>query len=282
MEERKLLSYIQDILENIPSDWLNLTTHRLDIYEEKLAKVQFLEQFENLYEASNAKASALSVLPTAYDYIRLGHPLSCVLEWTIAKMQNLPSDNVISFSSKTTPILAILRKNLLENKDSRIVYTNALPASLDIEILRSIYGYKFEVQKVDHIKQVHAFNGSTIFVSSHSDFSSFPASSEIDFFIHTYASLGSILIINGTDDENYVSAIQHMRRRETIAMTPSNCLLALDSLAHKSPIKKDNTDVATNKALAKASIKSITESPTQALIGSSGLSIQYALSLIHI
>ena len=46
MEESKMLNYIKDVLENMPADWLNLTTHRLDIYDEKLAKVQFLEQFE--------------------------------------------------------------------------------------------------------------------------------------------------------------------------------------------------------------------------------------------
>jgi hypothetical protein len=30
------------------------TTHRFDIYEEKLAKTQFLAQFEALYNANNA------------------------------------------------------------------------------------------------------------------------------------------------------------------------------------------------------------------------------------
>jgi hypothetical protein len=48
--------------------WLT-TTHRLDIYEEKLAKTQFLAQFEALYNANNATTEALN-LSTAYDYIR--------------------------------------------------------------------------------------------------------------------------------------------------------------------------------------------------------------------
>jgi len=80
MEGRKIRNYIKDVLENMPADWLNLTTHRLDIYNEKLAKKQFLEQFENLFNDNNSEASALNNLPTAYDYVRLGHPLSCVLE----------------------------------------------------------------------------------------------------------------------------------------------------------------------------------------------------------
>jgi cystathionine beta-lyase/cystathionine gamma-synthase len=116
MEDNKMLNYIKDVLDNMPKGWSNLTTHRLDIYDEKLAKTQFLTEFESLFNDNNSKSSALSELPTAYDYIRLGHPLACILEWVIAKLADLPTDNVISFSSKTVPILAVLRKNLLEKK----------------------------------------------------------------------------------------------------------------------------------------------------------------------
>jgi hypothetical protein len=62
----------------MPAGWLNTTTHRLDIYDEKLAKTEFLEQFETLFNDNNSELLALSELPTAYDYIRLGHPLSCI------------------------------------------------------------------------------------------------------------------------------------------------------------------------------------------------------------
>lgn len=37
---------IKDVLKNMPTDWLNLTTHRLDIYNESLVKVESLEGFE--------------------------------------------------------------------------------------------------------------------------------------------------------------------------------------------------------------------------------------------
>ena len=59
MEASKVHNYIKDVLENMPTGWLNLTTHRLDIYDEKLAKTQFLEQFENLFNDNNSEASAL-------------------------------------------------------------------------------------------------------------------------------------------------------------------------------------------------------------------------------
>ena len=79
----KILNYLTSVLENLPSDWLYSTTHRLDIYNERLAKKEFLEQFNELYNNKNSSESSLKKLPTAYDYIRLGHPLSCILEWTI-------------------------------------------------------------------------------------------------------------------------------------------------------------------------------------------------------
>ncbi|MFT5648474.1 MAG: cystathionine beta-lyase/cystathionine gamma-synthase, partial [Aureispira sp.] len=137
-----MLTYIKEVLKNIPKDWVNLTTHRLDIYDEKLAKTQFLEQFETLFKENNAKESALSELPTAFDYIRLGHPLSSVLEWVIGNQNNLKAENVISFSSKTVPVFAILRKNLLDNKNTQIIYTDTLPSYFDVDVLRTVYGYK--------------------------------------------------------------------------------------------------------------------------------------------
>jgi len=112
MEESKVLNYIEEVLENAPQDWLKLTTHRLDIYDESMAKTRFLAQFEDLFKSNNAETPALSEIPTAFDYIRLGHPLSCILEWAVAYLNKLKPENVISFSSRTAPVLAILRKNL--------------------------------------------------------------------------------------------------------------------------------------------------------------------------
>src|SRR5699024_12081302 len=92
MNNNKVLHYIKNVVNNLPLDWIMLTTHRLDIYEEDLAKTQFLDAFESLYKENNFTTSALNELPTAYDYIRLGHPLSSVLEWTIAKLNGLNPD----------------------------------------------------------------------------------------------------------------------------------------------------------------------------------------------
>ena len=52
----EVLSYLNEVLKNMPTSWLNLTTHRLDIYDEKLAKTQFLEQFEILFNNNNSES----------------------------------------------------------------------------------------------------------------------------------------------------------------------------------------------------------------------------------
>ena len=283
MEDNIILNYINNVLENMPKAWFNLTTHRLDIYDEKLAKTQFLEQFEILFNENNSEASALIELPTAYDYIRLGHPLSCILEWVIANLNKLKPNNVISFSSKTVPVLAILRKNLLANKNTQIIYTGELPDFFNIEILRRIYGYKFDLRHVENTSAISEFKGSTIFISQKDDICNFDLRSTIDFSINIHALLGSILVVNGEQNESYISEIQHVRRRETIAMTPANSLAALQFLIEHYSFDTNKSNIETNKTLVLDSIKAITGTNTNALVGSSGLSIQYAIlmGLVH-
>ena len=281
MEDNKILNYIKDVLGNMPTDWLSITTHRLDIYDEKLAKTQFLETIERLFNENNSELAALNNLPTAYDYIRLGHPLSCLLEWGIAKLHQLKSKNVISFSSKTVPILAILRKNLLENKNTQIIYTGELPAFFDTEVVKNIYAYKFELKKVEKADDISAFNGSTIFISQQDEIYNFafpnPLAIRIDFYINLHADLGSILLVNGKQNESYISDIQHVRRRETIAMTPANALTALRTLIAQPSLDNKNNNIAVNKTSVLNSINKITGTTTKALVASSGLSIQYAI-----
>ena len=282
MEATTMLNYIKSVLQNMPKDWLNLTTHRLDIYNEELAKTQFTAQFESLFSSNNADISALYDLPTAFDYIRLGHPLSCVLEWAVAKLNTTANENVISFSSNTAPVLAVLRKNLLENKKTQIVYKGALPNAFDADLIRDVYGYQFDLQKVESHSEISVFEGSTIFISQPEDICHFENNANIDFHININAQLGSIILVNGKENTPYVSEIQHVRRRETIAMTPANAFYALKNLVKEATeIANDNTEA--NKKAVKATIKEITQAPTEALVASSGLSIQYAIlmGLIH-
>jgi len=283
MKENNMLEYIKNVVENMPTDWLLLTTHRLDIYNEELAKTQFLDQFENLFKENNFKTSALSKLPTAYDYIRLGHPLSSILEWGIANLHELDAEEVISFQSQTVPVLAILRKNLLDNKKTQILYTHQLPDFFDAEVIKRVYGYQFELKKVDKASDITEFNGSTVFISENDNVSNVDLNSNIDFYISLYGNLGSVLLINGKQHKSYVSAIQHVRRRETISMTPDNCYTTLKSLVTHSSLQTQDNRVEADKTSVENSINSITGTITKALVASSGLSMQYAImmGLVH-
>ena len=274
-----MLNYLKNVLENMPDGWLSTTTHRLDIYDEKLAKTEFLEQFKLLCNKNIADTSALDDLPTAYDYIRLGHPLSCILEWAIAHLHDTKPENIISFSSQTIPVLAILRKNLLDHKNTQIIYTGKLPVMFDAEVIKQTYGYEFELKHVEKSSDIPDFDGSTIFVSQDETISVNAINSNIDFFINIYKQLGSVLVVNGEQNEHYISEIQHVRRRETIAMTPVNCNTALHALVKNSrfPVSLSNLEI--NKKIVLDEITNITGADTKPLVGSSGLSIQYAIMM---
>ena len=270
--------YIKNVLKNMPNGWLTTTTHRLDIYNETLAKTQFIESLETLCAKNNFTHKALGKLPTAYDYIRLGHPLSCLLEWGIAKTCNLDSKSVISFSSKTIPLLAILRQNALEKKNTRIIYTHEQPNLKHLEVLKQVYGYTFSLKRVNSPEIIDSFNGTTVFLTKNENVATLDLHENIDFFVTIHKRLGSVLLVNGDHNQSYISQIQHVRRRESIAMTPVNCLVALQNLLHIS-VKEIPTTVKANKAAVLSSIKTITGTNTKPLVGSSGLSIQYAIMM---
>lgn len=273
MHDSKILSYLKSLIENVPSDWLNLTTHRLDIYNESLAKTEFLEKFETLFNADDSSKAALEALPTAFDYIRLGHPLSCVLEWVIAKENGLKADNVISFDSITIPVMAILRKNLFERKESRIVCLGDLPQCLDVDALRKVYSYNFDLVQVESLEELSDFNGSTILLSETSNISSINKLDGIDFYVNFGESLGSVLF---SMNDDYIKEIQHVRRRETISMTPSNCFELMKEMLGE-PVKTVNTRLYDNKEIVFKNIKEITGANSKAVAASSGLSMQYAI-----
>ena len=277
----QVTSFIKDVIQNMPSDWLSLTTHRLDIYDESRAKTQFLEEFEILYAKNNSNTLALEQLPTAYDYIRLGHPLSTVMEWIIAKLDNLSADSVISFSSKTIPALAILRTNLLANKTTKIFHKGTLPKEFDAEILRKVYGYQFDVQEIENTTDITPFDGSTVLFTENENVGHFQESLSygIDFWINHHSQFGSVMLVNGEKNKSYISDIQHLRRRETIAMTPANCLAALHKLLDTGANTPLEIDRAANAEKVQNEIHAITATKGKTLVASSGLSMQYALMM---
>lgn len=263
---------IKNVIKNIPSDWVRLTTHRLDIYNEEMAKTEFLQKFE---EADKSSELELSELPTAFDYIRLGHPLSCLLEWVIAGESNLKVESVISFTSQTMPILAVLRKNKFLKVKTRIVYKDILPNHFDAETLKAVYAYDFDLIKVDDLNDLPNFEGSTITI--HGDISN-EAKVTGDFIVNLYPKLGCVIQVMNNDSQ-YINEIQHVRRRESIAMTPHNCLKVLKRFIGEPEVEQAHVDPS---ELIKT-IQNITSTKVAPAIGSCGLSVQYAImmGLIH-
>lgn len=281
MQDIKVLEFIKKVVNQMPQDWLKLTTHRLDIYNEAQAKTEFLEKFETLYNNS-PESLKLEELPTAYDYIRLGHPLSCVVEWTIAKNYNTEAERVISFSSNTVPLFAVLRENLLKGIKTQINYSGELPTQFKEETLKEVYGYQFELNTVASASEVADFNGSNVFISYTENVCEFDLSDNIDFSININEKLGSVILISKAENQSYVSRVQHVRRRETIAMTPANCLVVLNSLV-KEEVENKTTTLAQDKTVVLKTIKEVTGTQTDAVVASSGLSMQYAImmGLVH-
>jgi len=282
-----MLEFIKNVLQNQPEDWQKLTTHRLDIYNEALAKVEFVEHFENLYANNNASRQALNELPTAFDYIRLGHPLSCIMEWVIAKNNDIPTSHVISFASNTMPLLAVLRKNLFLGKKTKVFSTKPISDFINADLLKELYDYEFEFQQLDShasILEIESFDGSTIYVSEQEVIGRIDISQNVDFHISVYPNLGSTILVNAAQSnstsEAYVAEIQHVRRRESIAMTPKNCHLALQQITSEiNNIVSNAHELESVVSL----IKDISGIQTTPLIASSGLSIQYAIlmGLVH-
>ncbi|MDP5060624.1 MAG: PLP-dependent transferase, partial [Maribacter sp.] len=98
-----------------------------------------------------------------------------------------------------------------------------------------------------------------------------------------YADLGSVLLVNGEQNKSYISDIQHVRIRETVAISPANCLIALQSLVNLPSSHIHKTNVAENKVKVLDAIRDVSGANTTPLVASSGLSIQYAImmGLVH-
>jgi len=268
MDKNIIKKQMQNVIENMPTDWLRLTTHRLDIYNEEMAKVDFLNHFEKIdLTAQNIKTD-LEQLPTAFDYIRLGHPLSCVLEWAIAKSNSIESENVISFSSQTMPLLAILRKNLFDKRKTQIVYTSDSLINFDHQALKEVYQYDFELVPYD--KRTDGFKGSQILLC---DFhKTWDSDLHFDFQLYIHDSLGSVIL---TKDKSHISEIQHVRRRESIAMTPHDCHSLLGEFVNNNEIKSLKSD----ETQVIKTINEITHTRSDVALGSCGLSVQYAIMM---
>ena len=150
-------------------------------------------------------------------------------------------------------------------------------------LLKTVYGYNFEVKNVDSSEKIPSFNGSQILVSQKENLTDFDLSTELDFYINIHPNLGSIILVNGDKNKNYTSEIQHVRRRESIAMTPLNCFKVLENPLANIPITNASKKYQNDKKIVLEHIAKITGTNAKAIVASSGLSMQYGImmGLIH-
>jgi cystathionine beta-lyase/cystathionine gamma-synthase len=271
-----MLESIKTLLDKLPSEWLTLTTHRLDIYNESHAKTEFLDELKTLVKAGDVNAESLKQLPTAYDYIRLGHQLSSLLEWVLAEINQVDEEQVITFASNTMPILALLRSNTLNNKATHIYYDGESSPLLDEDRLKDVYGYQYQLTQVAVAKDIPQHHDTTVvFVTQQPFDTDFSKPANIDATVNLHEVLGSYMVIHASDSAATVRAVQHVRRRETIAMSPLNCFYALRELVG---LGTETTALNDGAAVVVADcIRDNTGSDSAPLIASSGLSIQYAI-----
>jgi cystathionine beta-lyase/cystathionine gamma-synthase len=270
---------VRKILDNLPPSWVELTTHRLDVYDEEQAKSQFLAQLHALQSTPDYSVETLEALPTAYDYVRLGHQLSSVLEWLVAQINQLPSDQVITFASKTMPILAILRKNTLSGVATHIYYNTDSAPLIDIPRLEKIYGYKIQSQKIADASQIPDHGDATVIFVTESPYKTpLSVTTNFDATVNTHPHYGSTIVIHNAQITNIVKDVQHVRRRESIAMTPVDALNVLHEIVND---KQNAVEVCQPQDVNRVydCIKENTGSTVTPLIASSGLSIQYAMMM---
>jgi len=290
-----ILAATKELLKNLPSQWLELTTHRLDIYHEDAAKTEFLTALKTLLDEGKTHTEDLQQLPTAYDYIRLGHQLSSLLEWVLAEINQVPEDQVITFASQTMPILALLRMNAINNTFTEIYCVDDAQAVegkplIDEARLKAIYGYQFRITQVSSVDEIPTNDasdkdGMVVFVTAQPLTENLSVNAHIDVTVNRHHAYGAYVVIHDHKNPNVrsnpqepaqiVKAVQHVRRRETIAMSPLNCFNALHDMVGND---SQNTTLQANaRSIVNQCIRDNTGSQSTPLVASSGLSIQYAL-----
>ena len=94
------------ILSNVPKSWLGTTFPNDSRF---VGRDWFLQEMDNILSAPSREvyeSELARMFPT--DYVRLGSPLSCLLEVVRSKEMGLPARNVFSFSSPNLPLISVM------------------------------------------------------------------------------------------------------------------------------------------------------------------------------
>ena len=236
MSDLHLQMTIEQILDHMPAEWTVLTTHRLDIYDESQAKTQFVDALQTLIGSGSLETESLAALPTAYDYVRLGHQLSSVLEWAIGQQYRLNHRQVISFASQTMPLLSILRSNAVHGRRTLVYHNCEIPEVLSMSEIETVYGYSVEYVRIESESEIPSHSDAIVVFMT--NVRSDEALNNADCTISLASSFGSVLIIHPKEESTvatWISEVQHVRRRECIAVTPPYAERMLQEMIGQNP-----------------------------------------------
>ena len=147
---------LTQILDNIPDSWLGTTFPNDSRFIGCNAFKDEMTRLLTTNDVSIEKKELDKIFPE--DYVRLGSPLSNILEVQKAINGGFDSHNVFSFGSSTLPLIAVL----LTSKQQVYVYgRNLFTAKQDTQ-LKSLFGCEYEFR--EGLPQAHA-DGSVIWLA---------------------------------------------------------------------------------------------------------------------
>lgn len=77
-----------------------------------------------------------------------------------------------------TPVLAVLRQNLIENKKTQIHFSGNKPDVFNAELIKTIYNYNFDLIENSSNEDISSFDGSIILIAENKNISAFSTKHE--------------------------------------------------------------------------------------------------------
>ena len=158
--------------------------------------MQFVEQLQTLMDKGTVTKETLANLPTAYDYVRLGHQLSSVLEWALGNLYGVSTGQVISFASQTMPLLAILRSNAVHNRRTWFIMIVICQLYCPCSEVRSVYGYEVEFVRVSSYQEIVTVEDSVVVFVSGEGLTEGKILPHVDATINMSSDFGTVLVLH--------------------------------------------------------------------------------------
>jgi len=125
------------LLEHVPKSWLGTTYPNDGRY---VGRKNFIDEMLSLLSGQEPIEQQKLALFFPEDYVRLGSPLSTLLEMLRALEKGYQPHNVFSFASRTLPLLSVL----LSATSPVYIYGSPIFSSVQDTMLKELYGCDFK------------------------------------------------------------------------------------------------------------------------------------------